>query len=78
MLYLESKNRLGQAFLDEVERVLNQIESFPEMFPLRDSGKQIRGAFVKRFRYIVFYQVKKSEILILDVIPPGEDWTQKF
>ena len=56
---------LGQAFLTEVERVLQSVVSNPDSFPEVLEG--IRKAVIKRFPYCLYFRVRGEAIVVLAV-----------
>jgi toxin ParE1/3/4 len=56
---------LGQAFLAEVERVLQSVVSNPDAFPEVLEG--IRKAVIKRFPYCLYFRVRGEVIVVLAV-----------
>lgn len=57
---------LGAAFLQEVDRCLQSIETHPEAGPiLRDS---VRRRLLRRFPYALLYKIKPTGIRILAVM----------
>jgi toxin ParE1/3/4 len=63
--YEREQPRLGEAFLTEVERVLQAILVNPEIFPEVLEG--IRKAVVKRFPYCVYFRTRGEIIVVLAV-----------
>jgi len=56
---------LGDVFLDEVQRVLEHIGSFPEAAPVIEG--RIRRKLLIKFPYALIYSVRPTEIRILAV-----------
>jgi len=64
--YYNSKSEgLGNAFLNEVERAVNQIQQYPESAPL--VNRVVRRKVVRRFPYSIMYSLKPDRIRILAV-----------
>lgn len=64
--YEAQDSRLGDVFLIELRRTLEQIGQFPESFPLVHT--KIRRALVPRFPYLVFYVVEVRRVVILAIL----------
>ena len=63
--YERERPGLGQAFLAEVERVLQRVVSNPEAFPEVLEG--VRKAVIKRFPYCLYFRVRGEAIVVLAV-----------
>ena len=63
--YDERKDRLGDEFFQEVERVLGLIATNPDAFPLAPFGR--RKARLKRFPYAICYRILADRVRILSV-----------
>lgn len=56
---------LGQAFLDQLESVFQDVQTFPEHWPIFEDD--IRRRPIKRFPYSLLYIDGSEEILIIAV-----------
>jgi plasmid stabilization system protein ParE len=63
--YERERPGLGQAFLAEVERVLQSIVSNPDTFPEVLEG--IRKAVIKRFPYCLYFRIRGEVVVVLAV-----------
>jgi plasmid stabilization system protein ParE len=63
--YSKESPALGQAFLEEVARALNQLREFPHSCPLL--SRTVRKKVLRRFPYNVLYSVRSEEIRILAI-----------
>ncbi|HQT71951.1 MAG TPA: type II toxin-antitoxin system RelE/ParE family toxin [Thiobacillus sp.] len=63
--YERERPGLGQAFLSEVDRVLQIIVNNPDAFPEVPAG--IRKAVVKRFPYCLYFRIRGEAIVVLAV-----------
>jgi toxin ParE1/3/4 len=61
----ERKDKLGDEFFQEVERVLGLIAANPQSFPLAPFGR--RKAHLKRFPYSICYRILADRVRILSV-----------
>jgi plasmid stabilization system protein ParE len=64
--YEEQKAGLGEAFVDEVKRVIQNIGARPVRNSIRFGNW--RRANLRRFPYAVFYQVFDTEVIIFAVL----------
>ncbi|MDQ3035736.1 MAG: type II toxin-antitoxin system RelE/ParE family toxin [Myxococcota bacterium] len=64
--YEQRREGLGDAFLDEIERVLARIEAAPGQFPV--VHREVRRALARRFPHAVFFRVDPREIIVLAVL----------
>jgi plasmid stabilization system protein ParE len=63
--YEEQAVGLGNEFLDELDKTLRLIATFPELQPLID--KKVRRCLVNRFPYAIFYGVADHSIIVVAV-----------
>jgi plasmid stabilization system protein ParE len=64
--YEQKQTFLGDEFVEEVETVFKNIESNPHIFQIQK--KNIRYGYIKRFPYLIIYEVEESGIIIYGVI----------
>jgi plasmid stabilization system protein ParE len=60
----------GDRFTDAVQRLTQRLLRHPQMYarvPRSPSGRDIREAVVRKFPYIMTYEVTATEIVILSV-----------
>ena len=70
--WYETQNpTLGDQFLFELRRTLEQIGQFPESSPV--VRKNVRRALVRRFPYLVFYVAESTRVVILAVLHNSRD-----
>ena len=75
--YLEKQAGLGSDLIEGVYSTFTIIQADPSAFPLWELNPlntEIRRAFLKRFRYIIYYQVVPEEIIILTVRHASQDF----
>lgn len=63
--YEEQAVGLGYEFLDEIDKALRLIVTFPEFQPLVD--EKIRRCLVNRFPYGIFYGINLDTIVVVAV-----------
>lgn len=66
-----SRSGSGTAFAAEVLAVLDRIAAMPEMYG--EVGPGVRAAGVRRFGYVVYYRVGRSEVEVIAVLHGGRD-----
>ncbi|MCG3164648.1 MAG: hypothetical protein POELPBGB_00407 [Bacteroidia bacterium] len=59
----EQKPGLGYEFIDDVEEVLSYLETNPTIFQKKHG--EIREAPLKRFSYVVLYQIEDAKTVIV-------------
>ena len=63
--YEEKQLGLGEAFLDQIDMVFDQISSRPKAFQKR--YKEVRINFTKQFPYGVHYIIEQKKVIVLAV-----------
>jgi len=63
--YNSQKDHLGDEFLNEIDKLQNQIKSNPKKFP--KVRNDIRKAVLKRFPYSIFFVVTDKKISVIAV-----------
>jgi plasmid stabilization system protein ParE len=66
--YEERGEKLGNEFLEEVNRAINTIKESPTTWTWYDKKQKIRRFFVHRFPYAVIYRLTSSAIQIIAVM----------
>lgn len=69
--YAGQKLRLDTEFMRCIDEAVSRIQRNPEMFPIALRGA--RKAIVKRFPYIIYYEIGAGEIMILAVFHTKRD-----
>jgi plasmid stabilization system protein ParE len=69
--YRRQRKRLAAEFVEEVGKVLVQLQRMPKMHGM--SYKDVRRALVVRFPYSVFYRVVRRQVRILAVMHQRRD-----
>ena len=69
--YEEHRSGLGEEFAKEISTALDGIEEAPLSFPLwpgtRGAARAIRKATVKRFPYLIGFEVHEDYLLVIAV-----------
>ena len=63
--YEDQRTGLGEEFLRELESYYRTLEQRPTIFG--KATKTLRQAVLKRFPYILFFEVQKTEVIIYAV-----------
>jgi len=69
--YDGQRQGLGVEFTDEVDKLINQISTEPELYA--PAIKEVRRAKVRRFPYIVYYRILTNRIEVLGVMHGNRD-----
>src|SRR5205085_12594162 len=71
--YEEESAGLGEAFLETLEGILENISQFPMMYPKVHTD--VRRALILPFPYAVFFIYDQGEAIILNVLSTTRDPT---
>lgn len=63
--YASKAQGLDYEFMRCIDEVISRITSSPESFPI--ALRKARKAVVRRFPYVIYYEITKDEIIILAV-----------
>jgi plasmid stabilization system protein ParE len=75
-LYYEGKSfGLGEKFLSHLDDYFERITTNPEHFPQK--RKPYREAFIKRFPYIIIYEIIEQKVIIYSVFNTSQDPDKK-
>lgn len=69
--YQGQRAGLGAMFAERVQAVLDLIVERPELYPL--VFQDVRRAIVRRFRYLIYYQVESDRIVVLAILHGSRD-----
>jgi plasmid stabilization system protein ParE len=56
---------LGDEFLSEIDRILDQIQANPELHAI--VYRDVRRAVARRFSYAVYYRIEPAQITVIAV-----------
>ncbi len=62
---------LGDEFVEEVEKTVDNIQNNPHQFTKKHEN--IRQAQTRRFPYLISYIIEKIEVVVLSVLYGGRD-----
>ena len=65
LYYEEKRIGLGEEFLEHLNIYFDRITTNPEHFPQK--RKPYREAFIKRFPFLVIYEITKREVIVYSV-----------
>ncbi|CAL65059.1 type II toxin-antitoxin system RelE/ParE family toxin [Christiangramia forsetii] len=69
--YESKRTGLGEEFLKHLETYFDRIQSEPFHFP--EKRKPYREAFIKRFPYIIVYEIVEKSIIIYAIFNTWQD-----
>ncbi len=65
LFYEEKRSGLGEEFLEHLDVYFERITANPKHFP--EKRKPYREAFIKRFPFLIIYEIEKSKVIIYSV-----------
>jgi plasmid stabilization system protein ParE len=74
--YDDQKPGLGDDFLDELDGLYNKLSSHPEYFG--KVKKNFRQAALKRFPFVIVYEIIKEEVVVFAVFHTSRNPRFKF
>jgi hypothetical protein len=74
--YETQKPGLGEEFLDELDGVYLKLETHPEYFG--KVKKNFRQAALKRFPFVIVYEIIKTEVVVFAVFHTSRNPKSKF
>jgi plasmid stabilization system protein ParE len=74
--YETQKPGLGEEFLDELDGVYLKLETHPEYFG--KVKKNFRQAALKRFPFVIVYEIIKREVVVFAVFHTSRNPKSKF
>ena len=75
LYYEDQKVGLGEFFLDHLDSYFNWIKHYPFHFSVK--RKPFREAVVKRFPYIIIFEVLENEVIVYSVFNTWQDPLRK-
>ena len=75
--YEDKRKGLGREFIYAVEALINYIENYPEHFQIKYRGRY-REAVLKRFPYVIIYEIIQDTVIVFEVFPTKADPTKKL
>lgn len=76
LFYEGKQSGLGYDLHDRVQETIDRIEEDPLRFPVyegKELRREYRRAFVKRFPYMVVYEIRPAEVVIVAVAHTKQD-----
>ena len=74
--YDSQKPGLGDRFLSELHQTINQIGRNPHLFQVQ--RKNIRLGLLKRFPYLIAYEIEEKQIIIYKIIHAHRHSAKRF
>lgn len=69
---------LGEQFLDQLDRVVDRVQAFPNSGSPVEGFPQVRRARTKQFPYGIFYRVDGEDVIVLRVLHARRDIDQNL
>ena len=66
-----ARPRWGDRLLAEYRNALENIERFPQLYPLVEDelpGREFRNAILERLKYRIVYEVRTTEVVVVAVL----------
>ncbi len=77
VLYYENQQvNLGKKFLSQLENYFKTIKKSPELFQIKH--KHFREVFIKKFPYVIIYEIFKNKIVVYAVFNTYQDPDKKL
>lgn len=73
--YEERQNGLGNLFSEQVGLYLEEIQNNPEHYQIKQ--KNYREAFIRRFPYVIVFEIIESEVIVYSVFHTSQNPTKK-
>ncbi len=74
--YQDKRIGLGEEFLDHLTTYFNRIRKYPEHFPQKQ--KPYREAFIKRFPFLIIYEIEETKIVVYSVFNTWQSPKKKW
>jgi len=65
LYYEEKRIGLGEEFLEHLDIYFDRIATYPKHFPQK--RKPYREAFIKRFPFLIIYEISKGKVIVYSV-----------
>ncbi|MEX0995655.1 MAG: type II toxin-antitoxin system RelE/ParE family toxin [Flavobacteriaceae bacterium] len=65
LYYEEKRSGLGEEFLEHLDIYFERITANPKHFP--EKRKPYREAFIKRFPFLVIYEIMNNQVIVYSV-----------
>lgn len=75
LYYEEKRTGLGEEFLEHLDTYFERIVANPKHFPQK--RKPYREAFIKRFPFLIIYEIEKNKIIIYSVFNTWQNPVRK-
>ena len=75
LYYEEKQEGLGESFLDHLDSYFKWIKDYP--FHFSEKRKPYREAVIKRFPYLIIYEVFENEVIVYSVFNTWQNPSKK-
>ena len=72
--YEDAQKGLGEKFMKHLDKYLRRIQNNPKHFQVK---KNYREAFIKKFPYVIVFDIIDSKIIVLSVFNTNQNTTKK-
>ena len=76
LYYEEKRTGLGEEFLEHLNTYFERIAANPKHFPQK--RKPYREAFLKRFPFLVIYEIAKDKVIVYSVFNTWQNPEKKM
>lgn len=76
LYYKEKRLRLGEEFLEHLDIYFKRITTYPQHFPKK--RKPYREAFLKRFPFLIIYEIRAEKIIVYSVFNTWQNPEKKY
>lgn len=73
--YEERQNGLGNPFSEQVDLYLEEIQNNPGHYQIKQ--KNYREAFIRRFPYVIVFEIIESEVIVYSVFHTSRNPAKK-
>jgi plasmid stabilization system protein ParE len=75
-LFYESKSiGLGERFLNNLDLYFDRIQNYPDHYQIK--RKPYREAFIKKFPFVIVYEISESEVIVYAVFHSSRNPEEK-
>ncbi|HET8810265.1 MAG TPA: type II toxin-antitoxin system RelE/ParE family toxin [Flavobacteriaceae bacterium] len=76
LYYEDKRDNLGEEFLNHMGNYFDWIRKNPDHFPIK--RRNYREAYVKRFPYLIIYEVVQEKVIVYSVFNTYQDPKKKI
>lgn len=76
LYYEDKRDNLGEEFLNHIDNYFDWIRKTPDHFPIK--RKKYNEAYIKRFPYLIIYEVVQEKVIVYSVFNTYQDPEKKI